>query len=145
MAYTIMEEKIKLAHGAGGRLMDKLIKEKILKFFKFDFLMDIPLAALDDSAVVGNIVFTTDSHTVQPLFFPGGDIGSLAISGTVNDLAVMGAQSIALSSAFIIEEGFPMKKFEKILKSMSNFANIAKVAIATGDTKVVEKERCRKW
>ncbi len=71
MAYTIMEEKIKLAHGAGGRLMDKLIKEKILKFFKFDFLMDIPLAALDDSAVVGNIVFTTDIHTVHPLFFPG--------------------------------------------------------------------------
>lgn len=139
---SIMEEKIKLAHGAGGELMDRLIKEKILKYFLRYFAggnVEIPLSALDDSAVIEDIVFTTDSHTVKPLFFPGGDIGSLAVSGTINDIAVMGAKPIALSAGLIIEEGFPFQKFEDIMKSMSECANKAGVPIITGDTKVVER------
>ncbi|MCD6127789.1 MAG: hydrogenase expression/formation protein HypE [Methanomicrobia archaeon] len=133
-----MEERIKLSHGAGGEMMDKLIKEKILKYFTHKNI-DVPLSALDDSSVIDDIVFTTDSHTVHPLFFPGGNIGSLAVSGTVNDIAVMGAEPIALSSGFIIEEGFPLEKFEEIVKSMGEYSKKAGVPIITGDTKVVEK------
>ncbi len=133
-----MEERIKLSHGAGGELMDRLIKEKMLKYF-VQKNIDVPLSSLDDSAVIDDIVFTTDSHTVKPLFFPGGDIGSLAVSGTVNDIAVMGAEPIALSAGFIIEEGFSLKKFEDIVKSMGMCSAKADVPIITGDTKVVEK------
>ena len=133
-----MEERIKLSHGAGGELMDKLIKEKMLKYF-VQKNIDVPLSSLDDSAVIDDIVFTTDSHTVKPLFFPGGDIGSLAVSGTINDIAVMGAEPIALSAGFIIEEGFSLKKFEGIVKSMGMCSAKADVPIITGDTKVVEK------
>ncbi|HDN81761.1 MAG TPA: hydrogenase expression/formation protein HypE [Methanomicrobia archaeon] len=133
-----MEERIKLSHGAGGELMDRLIKEKMLKYF-VQKNIDVPLSSLDDSAVIDDIVFTTDSHTVKPLFFPGGDIGSLAVSGTVNDIAVMGAEPIALSAGFIIEEGFSLKKFEDIVKSMGMYSAKADVPIITGDTKVVEK------
>lgn len=133
-----MEERIKLSHGAGGELMDKLIKEKMLRYFA-DHDAVVPLSALDDSAVIDDIVFTTDSHTIQPLFFPGGDIGSLAVSGTINDIAVMGAEPIALSTGFIIEEGFSLKKFEAIVKSMGICSAKANVPIITGDTKVVEK------
>lgn len=133
-----MEERIKLSHGAGGELMDRLIKEKMLKYF-VQKNIDVPLSSLDDSAVIDDIVFTTDSHTVKPLFFPGGDIGSLAVSGTVNDIAVMGAEPIALSAGFIIEEGFSLKKFEGIVKSMGMCSAKADVPIITGDTKVVEK------
>ena len=133
-----MEERIKLSHGAGGELMDRLIKEKMLKYF-VQKNIDVPLSSLDDSAVIDDIVFTTDSHTVKPLFFPGGDIGSLAVSGTVNDIAVMGAEPIALSAGFIIEEGFSLKKFEGIVKSMGMYSAKADVPIITGDTKVVEK------
>ncbi|MEA1994289.1 MAG: hydrogenase expression/formation protein HypE [Euryarchaeota archaeon] len=132
-----MEKRIKLSHGAGGELMDTLIKETVLCHFADDG--DVPLSSLDDSSVIDDIVFTTDSHTVKPLFFPGGDIGSLAVSGTINDIAVMGAEPIALSSGFIIEEGFLMKKLEKIVKSMGDCARRANVPIITGDTKVVEK------
>jgi len=110
-----MVEKIKLAQGAGGEVMDKLIKEKILKYFAKDESSEVSLSMLDDSAVVEDIVFSTDSHTVQPLIFPGGDIGSLAVSGTVNDISVMGAEPIALSAGFIIEEGFSIEIFEKIV------------------------------
>ena len=133
-----MEKRIKLSHGAGGELMDRLIKEKMLKYF-VQKNIDVPLSSLDDSAVIDDIVFTTDSHTVKPLFFPGGDIGSLAVSGTVNDIAVMGAEPIALSAGFIIEEGFSLKKFEDIVKSMGMYSAKADVPIITGDTKVVEK------
>lgn len=108
-----MEERIKLSHGAGGELMDRLIKEKMLKYF-VQKNIDVPLSSLDDSAVIDDIVFTTDSHTVKPLFFPGGDIGSLAVSGTVNDIAVMGAEPIALSAGFIIEEGFSLKNLRAL-------------------------------
>ena len=135
-----MSDKIKLADGAGGQLMDKLVKQKILKYFgKISTSAEIPLSMLDDSAVIDDIVFTTDSHTVQPIIFPGGDLGSLAVAGTINDVSVMGAKPIALSSGFIVEEGLPIEKFEIIVKSMSNLSSKANVPIVTGDTKVVEK------
>ena len=134
-----MADKIKLAHGAGGQMMDKLIKDKILKYFeKSSKSAEIPLSMLDDSAVIDDIVFSTDSHTVQPIIFPGGDLGSLAVAGTVNDIAVMGAKPIALSAGFIIEEGLSIETFETIVKSMGEVANEAGVPIVTGDTKVVE-------
>jgi hydrogenase expression/formation protein HypE len=94
---------------------------------------------LDDSAVIDDIVFSTDSHTVQPIIFPGGDLGSLAVAGTINDVSVMGAKPIALSAGFIIEEGLSLETFETIVKSMSKVASDAGVPIVTGDTKVVEK------
>lgn len=136
-----MEEKIKLAQGAGGELMDRLIKEKILKYFGKEKgkSAEVSLSMLDDSAVIDDVVFSTDSHTVQPIIFPGGDIGSLAVSGTINDIAVMGAKPMGLSAGFIVEEGLPVETFEKIVESMSKCAGAAGVPIVTGDTKVVEK------
>lgn len=135
-----MADKIKLAQGAGGEMMDILIKQKILKYFGKDIQKgEVSLSMLDDSAVIDDIVFSTDSHTVQPIVFPGGDLGSLAVAGTVNDISVMGATTFALSAGFIIEEGLSIKKFERIVKSMSETANNANVPIVTGDTKVVEK------
>lgn len=134
-----MADKIKLAQGAGGEMMDILIKQKILKYFGKDIQKgEVSLSMLDDSAVIDDIVFSTDSHTVQPIVFPGGDLGSLAVAGTVNDISVMGATTFALSAGFIIEEGLSIKKFERIVKSMSETANNANVPIVTGDTKVVE-------
>ena len=135
-----MSDKIKLAQGAGGQMMDRLIKEKILKYFeKLSETAEIPLSMLDDSAVIDDIVFSTDSHTVQPIIFPGGDLGSLAVAGTINDIAVMGAKPVALSAGFIIEEGLSIETFDTIVKSMGQVANDAGVPIVTGDTKVVER------
>lgn len=126
-----------MAHGAGGNLMQRLIKEKILRQFGKGS-GEVPLDALDDAAVLEGIVFTTDSHTVKPIFFPGGDIGRLSVAGTVNDLACVGAKPLALSAAFVIEEGFEEEKLERILRSMAETAEEAGVSIITGDTKVVE-------
>jgi len=135
-----MSERIKLAQGAGGEQMDKLVKEKILKYFGVETKKgEVSLSMLDDSAVIDDIVFSTDSHTITPLIFPGGDIGSLAVAGTINDISVMGAKPIALSLAFIIEEGLDLKVFERIVKSISKTSKKADVPIVTGDTKVVEK------
>ena len=134
-----MTEKIKLAQGAGGELMDNLIKDKILKYFVKQDTSEVSLSMLDDAAVIDDIVFSTDSHTIQPIIFPGGDIGSLAVSGTINDIAVMGAKPLALSTGFIVEEGFPIETFEKIVMSMGQCSEDAGVPIITGDTKVVEK------
>ncbi len=100
---------------------------------------EIPLGMLDDSAIIDGIAFTTDSYVVKPLFFPGGNIGSLAISGTVNDLSVMGATPFAISCALILSDGFPLDDLEKILHTMKECAEKAKVSVVTGDTKVVEK------
>ncbi|OGS56239.1 MAG: hydrogenase expression/formation protein HypE [Euryarchaeota archaeon RBG_19FT_COMBO_56_21] len=130
--------KITMAQGAGGERMQEFIREFVLKEFDHDF-GEIPLAALDDAAIVDGIAFTTDSYTVKPLFFPGGDIGVLSVAGTVNDLAVMGATPIALSCAMMIQEGFSGDDLHKIMKSISATAEKAKVKIVTGDTKVVEK------
>jgi len=135
-----MSIKIKLAQGAGGEQMDKFIKQSILKYFGGKKQNgEVTLSMLDDSAVIDDIVFSTDSHTVKPIIFPGGDLGSLAVAGTINDVSVMGAKTIALSTGFIIEEGLELNIFETIVKSMSITSKKAEVPIITGDTKVVEK------
>lgn len=132
-----MKEKILLSHGSGGRLSQQLIKELFLK--KFDNRL---LEKLGDSAIFEekNIrwAFSTDSYVIKPLFFPGGDIGKLAVSGTINDLAVAGANPLFLSCALIIEEGLELSILEKIISSMKETADKANVQIITGDTKVVE-------
>ncbi len=137
------DDRILLGHGSGGILSSDLIKQLFLRYFKNDILDE-----LSDSAQLliknKNISFTTDSFVVDPLFFPGGDIGKLAVCGTVNDLAVSGAKPLFLSCAFIIEEGFPLSHLEKIVRSMSEEAEIAQVKIVTGDTKVVAKGQCDK-
>ncbi|MFO7676895.1 MAG: hydrogenase expression/formation protein HypE [Thermoplasmatota archaeon] len=136
-----MPKKITIAQGAGGELMDSFIRDEIIKNFtpSHDFPTEVPLSMLDDAAVIDNIVFSTDSHTVQPLIFPGGDLGSLSVCGTINDIAVMGAEVVALSAGFIIEEGLLLETFQKILQSMGMTSLNAGVPIVTGDTKVVEK------
>lgn len=129
---------IKLGHGSGGLLANNLIKEIVLKYFT-----NTKLKRLEDSAVLkrpqSTIAFTTDSYVVQPIFFPGGDIGKLAICGTVNDLAMKGAIPEYISFSMIIEEGFPIKDLEKILRSAARAARHAAVEVVCGDTKVVEK------
>ena len=129
-----------MAQGAGGEAMQEMIKELVLKNLEYpgENSIEIPLSALDDSAVVGDIVFTTDSHTVRPIFFPGGDIGSLSVAGTVNDVSVMGARPLALSLAMVIEEGLESSQLERILKSVGDSSRAAGVPVVTGDTKVVE-------
>lgn len=124
--------------------MQKLIKEYILEVLP-DGEFEVPLSALDDSAVVNGVVFKSDSYTVKPLFFPGGDIGRLAVSGTVNDISVVGGEPVALSLALILEEGFPFTDLKRITSSIAETCKEAGVYIATGDTKVVEKgalDRC---
>nr|MDO8100486.1 hydrogenase expression/formation protein HypE [Candidatus Njordarchaeota archaeon] len=133
-----------MSHGAGGSVMQALIKDYVLKHLGGS-KAEVPLEALDDSGIVDGIVLKSDSHTVKPLFFPGGDIGRLSISGTVNDIAVMGAEPLALAAGLILEEGFPIKDLERILKSMGDTCREASVHVITGDTKVVEKgslEKC---
>lgn len=127
-----------MAQGAGGERMQEFIREFVLKELDSDF-GEIPLAALDDSAVVDGLAFTTDSYTVKPLFFPGGDIGVISVAGTVNDLSVVGATPFVMSCAMIIQEGFPTDDLHKIMRSISATAIKADVRIVTGDTKVVEK------
>jgi hydrogenase expression/formation protein HypE len=130
--------KVTMAHGAGGRAMQRLIRELVLPHISTGH-GEVPLSAMDDSAVIEDIVFTTDSHTVKPLFFPGGDIGSLSVAGTVNDLCVMGARPIALSLAMVVEEGMDLGELERIAKSVGETSKKAGVPVITGDTKVVEK------
>jgi hydrogenase expression/formation protein HypE len=131
-------EKITMAHGAGGTVMKELIEKYVLKRLGGSDA-EVPLEALDDSAVISDIVLHSDSHAVKPLFFPGGDIGRLAVAGTVNDIAVMGAEPVALSSAFVLEEGLLVADLERIVKSVAETCEEAGVHIITGDTKVVEK------
>ena len=131
-------DRITMAHGAGGAVMNELVKRYILKHLGGSNA-EVPLEALDDAAVVNGIVLKSDSHAVKPLFFPGGDIGKLAVTGTVNDIAVLGAEPIALTSGFILEEGLPIADLEKIVQSMSATCREAGVYVVTGDTKVVEK------
>jgi len=131
-------KRITMAHGAGGTVMSELIKKHMLKHLGGS-RAEIPLEALDDSAVIDNIVLKSDSHAVKPIFFPGGDIGRLAVAGTVNDIAVMGAEPIALTCGFVLEEGLPIEDLDRILESMSKTCREADVHIITGDTKVVER------
>ncbi len=131
-------ERITLAHGAGGTIMADLIKNYVLKHLGGSSA-EVPLEALDDSAVIDNIVLKSDSHAVKPLFFPGGDIGRLAVAGTVNDIAMIGAESVALTCGLVLEEGLPLADLDRILESMEKTCKEAGVYVITGDTKVVEK------
>ncbi|MGQ9460169.1 MAG: hydrogenase expression/formation protein HypE [Candidatus Bathyarchaeaceae archaeon] len=131
-------ERITMAHGAGGTVMADLIKKYVLRHFGGSSA-EVPLEALDDSAVINDIVLKSDSHAVKPLFFPGGDIGRLAVAGTINDIAVMGAEPVALTSGLVLEEGLPIADLDRILGSMAETCREAGVHIITGDTKVVEK------
>ncbi len=131
--------KISMAQGAGGERMQEFIREFVLKELDHDF-GEIPLSLLDDAAIVDGIAFTTDSYTVKPIFFPGGDIGTLCVAGTVNDLAAMGASPTALSCAMIIQEGFSSDDLHKIMRSINATSKKAGVRVVTGDTKVVEKQ-----
>ncbi|MEF8787496.1 MAG: hydrogenase expression/formation protein HypE [Planctomycetota bacterium] len=132
------EEQITLAHGSGGVLSRKLVRDRLLKFFTSPLLSE-----LDDSALLemdsGRTAFTTDTYVVDPIFFPGGDIGKLAVCGTVNDLAVVGARPRFISCALILEEGFPSEDLDRILASMQAAADEADVEVVTGDTKVVPR------
>lgn len=136
-------EKISLTHGAGGAAMMKLIVDVALKELSLRRAGEVGLDELDDGATISigdkTLVLTTDSHTVKPLFFPGGDIGRLAIAGTVNDLAVMGARPLAMACAAVLEEGFLIEDFRKICQSIDSTAREANVPLITGDTKVMER------
>ncbi|HUI84172.1 MAG TPA: hydrogenase expression/formation protein HypE [Candidatus Binatia bacterium] len=131
-------DQVLLAHGSGGKLSAELTAQIFLPAFH-----NPALARLDDQAIVNvngcRVAFTTDSFVVKPLFFPGGDIGSLAVHGTVNDLAVGGAQPLYLSAGFIIEEGLPIDTLRRVVESLRQAAAAANVQVVTGDTKVVEK------
>jgi hydrogenase expression/formation protein HypE len=135
---AVEKECVLLAHGGGGELMHRLIREHLLPP-----LSNARLAPLADGAVLpafsGDLVFTTDSFVVTPLEFPGGNIGRIAVAGTVNDLAVMGAEPIALSLALILEEGFPLEALDRVLRAIAATAEEAGVEIVTGDTKVIER------
>ncbi len=128
---------ITVAHGSGGEETRKLIEEVFLREFSDPVLTDLEDSALLD--VPRRIAFTTDGFTVSPIFFRGGDIGKLAVSGTVNDLAVTGAKPIFMSVSFIIEEGFPLEDLKRIVRSMKETAEEVSLRIVAGDTKVVPK------
>ncbi|MCA2228898.1 hydrogenase expression/formation protein HypE [Nonomuraea aurantiaca] len=135
---VVREERITLAHGSGGKATRTLIDAVFLEAFRNPLL-----APLEDGATLAldgaRAVFTTDAFVVSPLFFPGGDIGDLAVNGTVNDLAVCGARPLYLSAGFILEEGFPVGDLRRIVASMAAAAEAAGVSIVTGDTKVVQR------
>lgn len=128
-----------MLHGAGGTVMHGLVKNYVVRYFGDAGKAEVPLEALDDAAVVNGIILKSDSHAVKPIFFPGGDIGRLAVAGTVNDIAVLGAEPYALACGFVLEEGLAIADFERILSSMQQTCLEAGVSIVTGDTKVVEK------
>lgn len=138
MKLDLQRGRVEMSHGSGGRAMAQLIDELFARQFANDYL-----AQGNDGAVLsapaGRLVMSTDAHVVSPLFFPGGDIGSLSVHGTVNDVAVMGARPLYLAASFILEEGFPLADLRRIVESMARAAAGAGVAIVTGDTKVVEK------
>jgi hydrogenase expression/formation protein HypE len=131
---------VQMAHGGGGRMTRQLIEELLVPAFDNEIL-----AQLHDGAVLGvdgsagRLAFTTDSFVIRPLFFPGGDIGSLSVHGTINDLAMCGARPLALSCALILEEGFPLADLERVVASMRGAAAAAGVPVVTGDTKVVDR------
>ena len=140
--HKLRDENITLAHGSGGRAMHELVEGLFVEYFRNPIL-----ESLEDQAVfeVSNgkgparLAFTTDSYVVTPLFFPGGDIGRLAVNGTINDIAMSGAEPLYLSAGFILEEGFPIADLKRVLESMRDAAVEAGIQIVTGDTKVVEK------
>jgi len=132
-----MEDKILLAHGSGGKLSHDLVEKSFIPLLK-NPLLD----KLDDSAVFelnGRLAFTTDSYVVSPIFFPGGDIGKLAVCGTVNDLAMSGATPLYLSISLVIEEGFLLSDLQRVMTSIQKATEEAEVKVVTGDTKVVDR------
>ncbi len=138
------DDVVKLSHGAGGSTEDTLIHELFLRLFEKRQARDgIALDALDDGASIrvgeNEVILSIDGHTVDPVFFPGGDLGRLAICGAVNDTAVMGAEPVAILDSIIVEEGFPMEDLKKIVASMNTAAKEANVAIIAGDFKVMPK------
>ena len=142
-APILQHETVQMAHGAGGRLSQALMQRVFMPHLHNPFL-DL----LDDQAKLdlpaGRTAFTTDTYVVSPVFFPGGNIGELAVNGTVNDLAVGGAKPMYLSAGFVLEEGFSLVELETIVRSMAEAARKAGVMIVTGDTKVVGKGQCDK-
>ncbi len=132
-------ERILLGHGSGGLLSHELIRDLFLFHFHNPVLAPMADAAILEALPPGRPALTTDSYVVQPLFFPGGNIGDLAVCGTVNDLAVMGARPLYLTAGFILEEGLPYSVLERVVISMAETARRAGVLIVTGDTKVVDR------
>ncbi len=130
----LRDEVITLAHGSGGKATHTLVEQLFV-----EELRNPVLEELGDAAVADGLAFTTDSFVVKPLFFPGGDIGELAVNGTVNDLAVAGAEPLWLSAGFVLEEGFPVDDLRRIARSMARAADRAGVPVVAGDTKVVER------
>jgi hydrogenase expression/formation protein HypE len=141
----IREERITMSHGAGGKATQTLIEAVFLDAFRNPLLEPLedaarlPMKGVGEAGGGATVALTTDSFVVSPLFFPGGNIGDLAVNGTVNDLAVSGATPLYLSAGFILEEGFPVADLTRIAESMRDAAAAAGVAVVTGDTKVVEK------
>lgn len=134
------DERILLGHGSGGRLYRDLVRDVFVAAFA-----NPVLSRLEDAAALaprGRVALTTDAHVVQPLRFPGGDIGRLSVAGTVNDLATAAARPLALAAAFVIEEGFPVAALREICASMAATASEVGIPIVTGDTKVVERGAC---
>jgi hydrogenase expression/formation protein HypE len=137
------EERVDLSHGGGGRAMRRLIDEVFVRAFDnpaLNALEDQSTIPLSDLAAHGDrLAFSTDSYVVDPLLFPGGDIGKLAVAGTVNDLAMSGARPLFLSCGVVLDEGLPVKTLHRVAASMKQMAERAGVTIVTGDTKVVER------
>jgi hydrogenase expression/formation protein HypE len=130
---------VDMAHGSGGRAMAQLIEELFAKYLGNEYLAQGDDGALLPAPSAGKLVMATDCHVVSPLFFPGGDIGCLSVHGTINDVAMMGAQPLWLAAGFILEEGFKLADLARIVQSMAAAAKEAGVPIVTGDTKVVER------
>ncbi len=143
MVVLMDKELILLGHGSGGLLSHDLIERVFLRWLGNEILSPLEDSALFESPD-GLLAFTTDSYVVKPIFFPGGDIGRLAVCGTVNDLSMRGARPLYLSAGFIIEEGLPLDELERVVASMRAAADEANVIIACGDTKVVEKHAADK-
>ena len=129
--------KVIMNHGAGGELMQEFLSKHITSHFP-KMKADVPLESMDDSAVVDDIVFTIDGHTVKPIFFPGGDLGRISVAGTVNDISVMGASPVGIGCSVIIEEGLDMDIVDRVMESMGLTSSECGVPVVTGDTKVVE-------
>ncbi|MCX7914090.1 MAG: AIR synthase related protein, partial [Thermodesulfovibrionales bacterium] len=135
-------ERIQLSHGSGGKEMHELIRKFIQPTFEIEELADsaiIPIQKLLSNSSKDRLAFTTDSYVVSPIFFPGGNIGDLAINGTINDLAMVGADPLYISLGIILEEGFLLEDLEKIVLTIANASKKAEVKVVTGDIKVVEK------
>jgi hydrogenase expression/formation protein HypE len=135
--------QIESAHGAGGRVMQRLLEEIIIPSFGRRRIGTIGLDEMDDGATLQtddtNLIVCTDAHTIHPVFFPGGNLGTLTACGTMNDLAVMGARPLAMTNTVIVEEGFEIEKLKKILTSLNEVIEPLGVAMVAGDTKVMPK------